>query len=151
MNSGVQATHTYSSPGSYVARLRVTDNDGASSSSSLTITATAPQPITPVLSVSVGELLDTFEENEVAAQMTYMNKVIAVTGYVETVQIDYAGRPFVLLARAPDLITLRNVYCYFPTSRQASLAPLREGDHITITGRCDDYSLMCVWMEDCTL
>ena len=51
--SGTTTSRSYSTPGSYTAQLRVTDNSGLSASSSVTITVDAP---VPVLSMRVADI-----------------------------------------------------------------------------------------------
>ncbi|MBI5258058.1 MAG: PKD domain-containing protein [Burkholderiales bacterium] len=46
--SGVTTAHTYTTPGSYSAQLRVTDNSGLSASSAVTVTVDAPVVVLPM-------------------------------------------------------------------------------------------------------
>ncbi|MEW6428277.1 MAG: PKD domain-containing protein [Thermodesulfobacteriota bacterium] len=50
--TGATASHTYANPGSYTARLRVTDNDGNSVEATATVTVTAGGSPTAVLDIS---------------------------------------------------------------------------------------------------
>src|SRR5205814_9433750 len=48
--SGAQVTYTYDSPGTYVARLRVTDPEGASGSTTVTISVNNTPPVPSISS-----------------------------------------------------------------------------------------------------
>lgn len=158
--TGVTASHTYQSAGTYTAVLRVTDSDGDTNTTSRSITVTAPYtPPSPTptppsgadYSVSAGAILDEFDTNEIAATLKYQNKTVAVSGYVDNTGMSIMDRPYVTLIRSAGLWTLSNVWCYFPSSYASSLTSLREGDYVTIVGHFDDYMLLTVWLEDCRL
>jgi len=160
--AGISTSHIYQSAGTYTAVLRITDDDGDTDTASQTITVTAAYtpPVTPPYtppasgadySVSAGTILDEFEANEIAATLKYQNKTIAVSGYVQSIGMSIMDRPYVTLIRSAGLWTLREVWCYFPSSYASSLTSLREGDYVTIVGDFDDYMFLTVWLEDCRL
>jgi hypothetical protein len=99
----------------------------------------------------VGQILDEFEANEIAATLKYQGRAIAVSGYVDSVGMSVMDMPYVVLIRSPGIFTFREVWCEFPTSAMAALASLSEGSHITIVGDFDDYMLLTVWLENCRL
>jgi len=147
-NTGVATSHTYQNAGTYMAVLRVTDNDGSTDTASRSVTVTGPPPIAH--RVTANELMDEYEANEVAAQLKYGDKLIAVSGYVDSVKInDFTGEPYVLLVGSPGDWALCAVRCTFPISAQASLSTLSEGDFVTITGTCKRYFLCDVIVDDC--
>jgi len=154
-NTRVTTAHTYQTSGTYTAVLRITDNDGSTDTASRSITVT--QPYTPppspdpsvAYSVTAGQLLDEYDTNEVAATLKYKDKVIAVSGYVDSVNISISGEPYVNLIRSPGIWTLRTVSCYFPMSAMSSVAGLSEGDSVTIIGTCKYYMLLSVILYDC--
>ena len=146
--SGVTTTHTYTSAGTYTARLTVTDNDGGIDTVTHSITVTAAPQVE--YRVTAGQLLDEYDANEVAAQSKYGNKLIAVSGYVDSVNInDFTGEPYVLLVGSPGDWALCAVRCTFPISAQATLATLSKGDYVTIIGTCKRYLLCDVMIDDC--
>ena len=156
--TGVTASHTYATPGSYSATLTVRDNAGDTDSVSHLVSVAAPSTPTPPsptpgvdYSVTAGQILDEFETNEIAATLKYQNKRIAVSGYVDTVGMSIMDRPYVTLIRAPGLFTFSEVWCYFPVSAMSTLTSLRKGDYVTIVGSFDDYMLLTVWLENCSL
>ncbi len=145
--SGATTSHTYSVAGSYVVRLTVTDDGGATDTYTRSITVTQPAH-----QISANQLMDEYVANEVAAQLKYGDKLIAVSGYVDSVNInDFTGEPYVKLVGSPGDWALCAVRCTFPISAQASLATLSEGDFVTITGTCKRYFLCDVMVDDCYL
>lgn len=156
--TGITSAHTYTAAGTYAATLTVRDNDGAADSITHTVSASAastPSPPSPTpgvdYSVTAGQILDEFDANEIAATMKYQNKTIAVSGYVNNTGMSISDRPYVTLIRSAGLWTLREVWCYFPTSAMGTLASLSEGQHVTIIGDFDDYMLLTVWLENCRM
>ncbi len=146
--TGVTTSHTYQNAGTYTAVLRVTDNDGSTDTASRSVTVTGPPPV--AYRVTADELMDEYETNEVAAQLKYGDKLIAVSGYVDSVNInDFTGEPYVKLVGSPGDWALCAVRCTFPISAQASLATLSEGDFVTIIGICKYYLICSVAVDDC--
>ena len=145
--SGAITSHTYSVAGSYVVRLTVTDDGGATDIYTRSIAVSEP-----AYEITATKLMDDYETNEVAAQLKYGDKLIAVSGYVDSVNInDFTGEPYVKLVGSPGDWALCAVRCTFPISAQASLATLSEGDFVTITGTCERYFLCDVIVDDCRL
>lgn len=119
-----------------------------SSPKSVVITS---QP-TPPSCIPVGQLLEEFEENEVAARLKYQGKLIYVCGYVDAVRVsDLTGEPYVTLAKSPSAFTLRWVFCYFPKDAMPRLAQLKKGEYVTISGYFDVYLLGSVFLKNCRL
>jgi len=146
---GETSTHTFNSAGTYSVTLTVTDNGGARNSTSHSITVTAAPTIQ--YRVTAGQLLDEYDANEVAAELKYKNKLIAVSGYVDSINVNgITGEPYVNLIGSPGEWTLSWVRCTFPISAQTSLATLSEGDYVTIIGTCKYYILSSVTVDDCS-
>jgi PKD repeat protein len=145
---GEAVTHTYGSPGYYVVTLRVTDDVGASDTATRAISV-AGAPAAPI-AVGAQRLLDEYDANEVAADMKYGGKLLAVAGYVDSINVnEFTGEPYVNLVGAPGEWTLFWVRCTFPLSAQASLAGLSKGAFVTIIGTCDGELLGSVMLDDC--
>ena len=164
--SGVTASHTYTNAGTYSATLTVRDDDGATHSVSHSISATSPPAPAPTpipdfpspsppssgvdYNVTVGQIVDEFSANEIAAILKYQNKTIAVSGYISNVSMSISDEPYVTLKRGPGFY-FAGVFCDFPTSALSTLASLVEDEHITIVGEFDDFFLGAIWLDDCYL
>ena len=145
---GETPTHTFHSAGTHSVKLTVTDTEGATNSTSHSITVTAAPQVEH--HVTAGQLLDEYDANEVAAELKYKNKLIAVSGYVDSINVNnITGEPYVNLIGSPGEWTLFWVRCTFPISAQTSLATLSEGDYVTIIGTCKYYILGSVMVDDC--
>jgi PKD repeat protein len=146
--TGVAASHTYAAAGYYVATLTVRDETGGTDSVTHSVSVASPASV--AIAVSAQQLLDEYDANEVAAQLKYQNKQVAVSGYIDSINVNtFTGEPYVNLVGSPDEWTLSWVRCTFPLSAQATLATLHEGDYVTIIGTCEDYFLGDVMVDDC--
>jgi PKD repeat protein len=65
--SGVTASHTYTTPGTYTALLTVTDNAGLTASKSVTITAGAPVSVTTMSVAGIAMSLRTYSRSRADA------------------------------------------------------------------------------------
>jgi len=146
--TGVTTSHTYQNAGTYTAVLRVIDNDGNTDTASRYITVTAAPSIQ--YHVTVDQILAEFEANEVAAEMKYENKLLAVSGYVQRISTYWNDEPIVVLGSQPGGSSFDpEVLCYFPIDRRASVAQLTKGDFITVVGEYWMYGLGNVYVHYC--
>jgi len=140
---GGTPTHTFNSAGTYSVRLTVTDNGGARNFTNRSITVTAPPQVE--YRVTAEQLYNEFDANEVAGDLKYKGKLIAVTGYVNDIDSSF-GISVVLVGSPGDWFGVRG---YFPESEAATVAQLREGDSVTIIGECTGMLMFNVGLEDC--
>jgi hypothetical protein len=141
-------TQTATSTGTYSLTVRLRDANGNSSAThTFSYTATAPTVI--AYRVDAGQLRDEYEANEIAGDMKYKGKLIAVLGYVDSIGRDIMDTIYVVLVGSPG--DWSGVQCYFPEREAASVAQLREGDFVTIVGVCARNSLFNVLVDDCRL
>jgi len=103
---------------------------------------TAPVRITaPVL-------ISEYEANEIAADQQYKGKTLTVTGQVDHVGKDIIDSMYVTLKGRKEFGIVR-AQCFFDDSWATRLSYLREGDTITIMGRCDG-KFGNVLLKDCS-
>lgn len=143
----IEFWYSVSNPGSYTVTVELVDAEGRQSNAyPFTFQADAAPPIP----VSAQQLLDEYDANEVAAQLKYQYKQVAVSGYVDSINVNsITGEPYVNLVGSPGEWTLCWVRCTFPPSAQTTLATLREGEYVTIIGTCTHYILGSVMVDGC--
>lgn len=97
------------------------------------------------ISINATDLFNAYSLNEVEANKTYIDKVVAVTGEVSNVGKNSEGKTVVLL-KSDDLMF--GVNC---TLEEA--APVKNGETITLKGLCTGYLtdvvlIRCYKMDD---
>jgi hypothetical protein len=100
---------------------------------------------TPDYTMEATELAAAYEENEVSADGTYLDKTVRLTGVVS--DIGNLSGPQLELA-AGD--ALPSVLCYCADDQAAAVAGVRVGDEVTVTGVVKG-ELGWVLLEDCAL
>ena len=97
------------------------------------------------LSVTARTIAYDYNENEVAANLKYENKIIQVSGSIEDISKDFGQYSISLVGS-----NYKGVLCSFNGNVAEQLAALRSGQMITIKGRCDGM-FGNVEMEDCVI
>jgi hypothetical protein len=86
------------------------------------------------IKVTAPQLLSEYEANEVAADAKYKNKMVEVSGTINSIGKDILDNPYVALnGNSPSLIF--NVQCMFDKANQAQLATLTKDTSITLRGK----------------
>jgi len=95
--------------------------------------------------ITADVLYNEYENNEEAANASYLGKVIAVSGLVSTISVE--GQDILLYLKNEDAMS--GVMCAF---NKASLdtSRIKVGQQVTIKGICDGY-LMDVKLNKCSL
>lgn len=103
------------------------------------------------IELSAHDLWAAYDENEVNADNLYKKKTISVTGTVFEIGKDLlTGTPFIAL-KAGDSLGIYNIQCFFQdSSEHDKVAKVRDGDTITIVGKCEGKSIN-VLLRDCSL
>lgn len=109
-------------------------------------TSSAPQAV----EVKAVDIITAYEENEVAADDQYKDQLLKITGVVKSVGTDVADRAYVMLADERNEYALLGVQCYFDEENKDSLADLKEGDTVTISGTCEG-KVVSVSVKHCQL
>ncbi|MCX6330212.1 MAG: hypothetical protein NTZ85_11975 [Bacteroidia bacterium] len=101
------------------------------------------QKVKPDFIISAVDLQKAFEENETSAASTYVNKVLEVTGTIESVKTGENNVLSIVLKTGSDLST---VICTFPP--ETDPAKFTSGKQITVRGECSGF-LMDVLLNNC--
>jgi hypothetical protein len=103
---------------------------------------TTPPPPPTFITVGAEELYRRFVENSIAAERDFRDKILLVTGQVESVSREILGHPYVILSGA--------VQCVFPREAEDALARLHTGQDLAVRGRCLGLFIW-VQMNNCTV
>jgi hypothetical protein len=107
-------------------------------------------PLTPDVKVTAEQLYKDYQDNSVAADQKYKDKVVQVTGKVLKVGKDTFGNEMVSLATGADLEL--GITCYFGESARPDAAKLSPGQTAVMTGRCVGLRAgSYIQLNDCTI
>ncbi len=109
------------------------------------VTSTSKPSYEPLILVTAQELATEYEANELAADAKYKNKVIAVSGQVDSIQ-EMFGQKFVILRGKG----LSSVQCFFKDEHASKLSKLKKGQQVAIQGTNEGKSIN-VTLQDCFL
>lgn len=105
----------------------------------------ASQP--SVLTVSANQIHADYEANEIAADAKYKDKVITVTGTVDSIGKDVMDTMYVTLETSN---MFNQVQCFFPDSNAGDLATIAKGNSMRIKGLCEG-KFVNVLLKGCTI
>ncbi len=92
---------------------------------------TAPKADMPAITVTADELLKSYKENELAGDQKYKDKLLIVTGKLDSIQSGIGDSPFILLKAGGDM-EFNKPQAHFDKSQSADLAKLKKGTAIKI-------------------
>jgi len=98
----------------------------------------APSPAATVIEVTAQELYSAYEANQVAADAKYKDKIVRVTGIVNTIGKDILDTPYVLLTSGGQY-EMFGVQCMFDKKYELELAQLIKGQTVTVQGKVSSY------------
>ena len=101
-----------------------------------------------VLKVKARELYADYENNEIAADLKYKDKVYTITGYIRSIGKDVTNRPYILLQTNNSLF---GVQCFFENSEIHSLARLSKKQYVYVKGKITGHSIGYILVEKCSL
>lgn len=102
---------------------------------------------TAAYEITAANLLAEFNADEPAANKKFIDKVIAVKGRVSEIKTDSSGQATVFLDSG-DLMSA--VTCSFYQEEAPAAKALRQGDQVTIKGKCTG-KLMDVVLNKCSI
>ena len=87
--------------------------------------------------VTALQLAEDYEANEVAANLKYDGKVLAVSGTVETVSGGDSGEAY-YVDLSTGSFSLTSIRCHFSESHLGDITAIRKGDSVTLRGKGDE-------------
>ncbi len=109
-----------------------------------------PEPEPPDMELNVGEILAAYEEDDVAADEKFMNKILRVTGEVSLIDIkDKLDIHYIRLTGSGG-DPWQNLQCIFDKKYSSLLEQLEKYQTVTVQGRYNG-SIIAIRMIDCIL
>lgn len=112
--------------------------------------ALEPRVEETVLEVTATKMIADYKANEIAADGTYKDKLVKVTGVVGTIGKDVLNNPYVTLTNETPY-GLEAVQCFFSRADESTLTNLSKDTRITMQGRVSGMSLTNVMIKECTV
>lgn len=104
------------------------------------------QRSSPKEKVSAGEMIDLYDDNELAADDRWKDEWIEINGYVQTIGSDLFDDPYVTISSGG--FTFTNVRCEFEDEHKDELHDYGTGDPITVVGKVDG-KLLDIMVNKC--
>lgn len=102
------------------------------------------------INVSAEQLYSSYTENTVNADNLYKGKYLSVTGTITDIGQDLVTKKPCVSLDSGSEYGLYPVQCFFPSSSD-DLANLRDGETVTIVGKCSGYNIAFVQLTGCEL
>lgn len=99
------------------------------------------------ISIAASDLIQAFSTDETKANEKFLDKNIAVTGNIKSIEKDEQGTVTILLGNDTDM---NNVSCQLDERHAATAASLKQGDLVNIKGVCTG-SLIDVVLVRCAI
>ena len=101
--------------------------------------------------VGIAALLRAYDNNEIAADRRYKDRLIVTRGYVTSVDKGPLGGLYLTLGGTAEQFQSPDVRCSLAQSEEAEAAEIDKGSQRTISGRVDGLTLMSVFLRDCEI
>ena len=109
-----------------------------------------PEPVTAAMEATVEDLILAYEEDGVAADARFSNKVINVTGVVGRVEISEVLDVHYIILASADQGLLQTIRCVFDKRHEPALSQLVRGQTVTVQGRYHG-SIIDIRLRDCVI
>lgn len=88
----------------------------------------------PDVIISAAKLVLEYENNEVAAQQKYENKIVQINGVIEDIGLDIMDKSYIVLSSGKEM-SITGVQCYF--HNKDAVAKLSKGQIVTVQGKVE--------------
>lgn len=107
-------------------------------------------PKEEVIKISAVDILAEYEANEVAATEKYKGKMLEISGVIDDFGKDILDKTYLTISDGKEFST-NSVQLYFDDSENSKVAELKKGDSVVIVGRCGDFSVFNLAVNNCKL
>ena len=102
----------------------------------------------PAATLPADQLYQEYDANQVAADSKYKDKVVIVTGSIQSIGKDITDTAYLVIGGAGFL---DGVQCMLPGGQESAVAQLSKGQLVTAKGRVSGQSIGNVLLRNCTL
>ena len=120
---------------SAVGTLTGSKNSGTSATAAQ---QTAPEPAAIV--VTSDKLASDYKDNQVAADAKYKDKIVEVTGTVDSIGKDVTDSSYVTFEGESHYSVINKIQAYFSKANESSLIDVKKGQKLTLRGRVEGGS-----------
>lgn len=100
--------------------------------------------------LTADQLYTEYEANKVAAESKYNNKVVTITGPIQRIGRELAGRAYLVIGGSSGL-GLDGVQCLFPEGQESAISQLSGGQSVTAKGKVSGQFVGNVVVDLCKL
>lgn len=107
-----------------------------------------------IIEISASNLIKAYQENEIKASEMYKDRYLKVTGYVDQLSRTdntFIGDGYYVYIDYGNSYDFNTISCMLREEYVDDAANLKQGDKITIIGRCAGFSGIYVDMYDCEI
>lgn len=98
--------------------------------------------------ISAAKLNIEYDDNEIAANQKYKNKIGKVSGKISDISTTFSDKPIISLSSG-DAVMLLDIKCYLKDT--SGMAFLHKGDIVTVQGKITGKTLGMVAIQHCVL
>lgn len=109
----------------------------------------SPRSVDPDGLVEAGDLIALYHQNELSADDHFKGRIVRISGKVRSVS-QSLGALYVHVESEREF-GIWTVQCRFSESARPTLASLRVGDRIRVSGQCEGMLISSVSLKDCVL
>lgn len=104
------------------------------------------------ITVSASDLWQAYTDNKVNADNLYKDKTLEITGVIVDIGTDMLLDDPCVSLKSGDQLGIYPVQCFFTDDKHnEQVAALKDGDSITIVGRCTGAQIANIQLTDCSL
>ncbi len=101
----------------------------------------------PAYNLTPEQLYSEFDNNKVAAEAKYNDKIVTITGPIHDIGKDVMDTAYIVIGGNG----LDGVQCMFPEGQEATISKLSKGQVVTAKGKVSGQPLGNVLVFDCSL
>jgi hypothetical protein len=104
----------------------------------------------PIIQVTAASILAAYEDNAIAADQKYKDKILDISGPIDDFGEDIMGTKYLTLSDSSEY-SFETIRCMFSDEHVNQLATLKKGQTITARGKSDGKLIINVVIRGCSI